>query len=56
MPLDNDTKTKIEKLRKPYPKRASSKDNVAIPNHGIEGGVTPTDALQLKKAEMINEI
>ena len=31
---------------KPYPKRASSKDNVATPDQGVEGGVNPTDALQ----------
>ena len=46
LPLDEQTKTKIEKLRKPYPKRAVSKDNVASANHAEEGGATPTTALQ----------
>jgi hypothetical protein len=46
MPLDIEMKEKISKLSKPYPKRASSKDNVAISDQEIEGGVSPTDALQ----------
>ena len=52
MPLTDDMKTKVSKLAKPYPKRASSKDNVATSFQEVEGGEIPTDALQLldKKA------
>lgn len=46
MPLDDFTKKRIQHLSKPYPKRAGSKANVAIPDQGIEGGATPTPALQ----------
>jgi len=45
MPLDDEMKTKIEQLRKPYPKRASSKDSVASVFHTEESGAIPTDAL-----------
>lgn len=45
-PLDEEIKDKILKMSLPYPKRASSKDNVAPEFHSGEGGVTPTDALQ----------
>lgn len=47
--LDKDIKIQIEKLRKPYPKRASSKDIVANSFHELEGGESPTDALQMIK-------
>lgn len=46
MPLDDEMRAKIEPLRKPYPKRAESKANVAPEFHSGEGGVTPTSALQ----------
>ncbi len=46
MPLDVEIKNKVSKLAKPYPKRASSKDNVVTEFHSVEGGVNPTDALQ----------
>ena len=36
----------IERQRKPYPKRAVSKDNVAAEFHSVEGGAIPTTALQ----------
>jgi hypothetical protein len=47
MPLDDEMRAKIQSLSKPYPKRASSKDNVAVPFQGTEGGAIPTDALQI---------
>ena len=51
-PLTEDIKNKISKLAKPYPKRASSKGNVATDSQSVEGGVIPTDALQSK--ELLN--
>lgn len=45
MPLDDDMRRQIEPLRKPYPKRAGSKANVATDFQSVEGGVTPTPAL-----------
>lgn len=47
MPLEESIRIKLKELSKPYPKRASSKDNVAPVNHTGEGGVNPTDALQI---------
>lgn len=47
MPLDDEMRKQIEPLRKPYPKRAVSKDNVVSANHAEEGGVNPTTALQV---------
>jgi hypothetical protein len=49
MPLDEETRKRIIPLSKPYPKRASSKDNVATVFHTVEGGAIPTDALHLKE-------
>ena len=46
MPLDNDMLSKIIHLKRPYPKRAGSKDNVAPGFQSGEGGVIPTSALQ----------
>lgn len=46
MPLDDKMKKQIELLKKPYPKRASSKDIVASGFQSEGGGETPTDALQ----------
>jgi hypothetical protein len=46
MPLDDNMREKIMYLSKPYPKRASSRDNAAPANHAGEGGASPTDALQ----------
>jgi hypothetical protein len=48
MPLDDDMKKRILPLSKPYPKRASSKDNVASGFQSEEGGAIPTDALHTK--------
>jgi hypothetical protein len=45
MPLDREMKRIIEPLRKPYPKCAESKDNVASSDQGEESGVNPTSAL-----------
>lgn len=45
-PLDELMSKKIQKLSKPYPKRAGSKDNVVSANHAGEGGASPTPALQ----------
>lgn len=49
MPLDKKMKSDITKLAKPYPKRAESKDIVAVSDQDTEGGENPTSALQLKK-------
>ena len=45
MPLNEEVRRQIEPLRKPYPKRAGSKANVAPEFHSGEGGATPTPAL-----------
>jgi hypothetical protein len=46
MPLDNQMRLQIEKLRKPYPKRAVSIENDVTDFRSEEGGVNPTTALQ----------
>jgi len=46
MPLDDEMRKRIEPLRKPYPKRAVSKENVATGYQPVEGGEIPTTALQ----------
>jgi hypothetical protein len=46
MPLDDEMRTKVESLRRPYPKRVGSKANVAPGGHSGEGGATPTPTLQ----------
>lgn len=51
MPLDEETKLKVIKLSKPYPKRATSKDSVVSGFQSEEGGAIPTVALQ---EEVIN--
>lgn len=48
MPLDSDTRSKIEPLAKPYPKRAVSIANDATANHAVEGGANPTTALHFQ--------
>ncbi len=48
MPLDKEMRKKIEPLRKPYPKRAESKDIVAPEYHSGGEGVNPISALQYK--------
>lgn len=48
MPLDEEMRKQINKISIPYPKRATSKDNVASGFQSEEGGVTPTVALQSK--------
>ncbi len=54
MPLDDEMRKKIEPLRKPYPKRAKSKDNVASGFQSEEGGAIPTLALQQNEESVIN--
>lgn len=49
MPLDDEMKLKIEKLRLPYPKRASSVESGTSDFRSEGGGESPTDALQLNK-------
>lgn len=46
MPLDDKMREKIELLRQPYPKRATSKDNVVSGFQSEEAGVNPSVALQ----------
>jgi hypothetical protein len=45
MPLDAEMRSKIETLRKPYPKRAGSAGSGTPPIQGGRGGATPTPAL-----------
>ncbi len=45
-PIDKDLAKKISLLRKPYPKRATSIDSDATGFQPVEGGATPTVALQ----------
>lgn len=45
MPLDDEMRKRIEPLRKPYPKRATSIAGDALATHAGEGGSTPTVAL-----------
>jgi hypothetical protein len=52
MPLDEEMKRQIEKIRKPYPKRVTSKDNVASGFQSEEGGVIPTVTLQNKSEKI----
>jgi hypothetical protein len=42
LPLTAEMRTLIEKMRKPYIKRATSKENVAPGVHPGKGGVSPT--------------
>ena len=56
-PLDDLMRKKIEPLRKPYPKRAGSKENVASGFQSEEDGANPIPALQNftgKKAELVS--
>jgi hypothetical protein len=46
MPLDSEMREHVEKLRKPYPKRAGSSASAASSVQGEEGGATPTPALR----------
>lgn len=54
LPLTEEMKKKIIILSKPYPKRASSRDNAATTDQVVEGGVIPTDALQLRDDDAIS--
>ena len=45
-PLNDDIRRQIEPLTQPYPKRAGSIASDATTNQVVEGGVTPTPALQ----------
>lgn len=45
MPLDDEIRKRIEPLRKPYPKRATSIAGDALADQAREGGSTPTVAL-----------
>lgn len=47
MPLDDEIKLKVEKLRLPYPKRASSVESGTSVYQTEGGGESPTDALHL---------
>ena len=47
LPLTPEMKVFVEKLKKPYPKRAASKDIVAPEVHSGEAGEAPTAALQM---------
>jgi len=47
MPLDDKMKIQIERLKRPYPKRALSKDSVASAFHAEEGCAIQTNALKL---------
>jgi hypothetical protein len=49
MPLDIEMARQVQAIRKPYPKRAGSKANVASAFHAEEGGATPTPALHLNE-------
>lgn len=44
-PLNSAMRMTVAPLSKPYPKRAGSKESVALGNHPREGGVNPTPAL-----------
>jgi len=44
--LDDELRTLVEKLRKPYPKRAASVDSDTPASQAGEGGARPTAALQ----------
>lgn len=44
-PLDDEMRSRIEPLRKPYPKRAGSSDSGTSPVQGEGGGSIPTPAL-----------
>lgn len=46
MPLDQEIRSMVEHLKKPYPKRASSVESGTSPDQGERGGESPTDALQ----------
>jgi hypothetical protein len=51
MPLDEEMRKKIEKLKKPYPKKCvASIDNDALSDQEGEGGVNPTATLQKREA------
>ena len=45
MPFDDEMRRCIERLRKPYPKRAGSAASGTSPDQGGRGGATPTPAL-----------
>lgn len=51
MPLDNEMRSAILPLTKPYPKRATSIDSDAANIQLAEGGATPTVALNTKESE-----
>ncbi len=53
--FDETLQTQLEKLKKPYPKRAGSKANVAIVHQAIGGGATPTPALQFDSLQSVTE-
>jgi len=45
MPLDSEMRSRVEKMRQPYPKRAGSAASGTPPIQGGRGGATPTPAL-----------
>jgi hypothetical protein len=48
---DSDLRTRIERMAKPYPKRATSETNDTANNQLAEGGAAPTVALQIEKVD-----
>jgi hypothetical protein len=46
MPLDGETKNRIQAMARPYPKRVESDTNDTASVQDAEGGVTPTSTLQ----------
>ena len=49
LPLDAEMREKVERDRKPYPKRAGSRGIAAPPDQGGEDGEAPIPALQSKE-------
>jgi hypothetical protein len=49
-PLDQETRTRVLPLARPYPKRATSIDSDVPANHAGQGGASPTVALLNRQA------
>lgn len=49
MPLDAETRTKVSRLAKPYPKRVGSSDGAAPGHQPGEGGSNPTPTLDARR-------
>ncbi|KKL76443.1 hypothetical protein LCGC14_2044850 [marine sediment metagenome] len=50
MPFDDEMRSTVEPMRKPYPKRAGSIDADALADQAGEGGSIPTSALHLDES------